>query len=142
MDEPDLDQVAAALRQVSASGGFNALLGCTLVAVRRGEVDIALDLRPELTQHHGFAHGGVIGALADIACAWAAATVLGDVVTSGYSLQLLAPARGRHLRATGMVLRAGRRQATVEARIYAQAADADPVFVAVALGSVSAVGDR
>ncbi len=56
----DLEQIKAGLKAVSAAQGF-----------------------PELIQHHGFAHGGIVGALADDACAWAAAPVLGDAVTSG-----------------------------------------------------------
>ncbi|MFK5037002.1 PaaI family thioesterase, partial [Klebsiella pneumoniae] len=85
--------------------------------MERGVVKVAVSLRPDLTQHHGFAHGGVVGALADTACAWAAASVVGDVVTGSYTLQFLAPARGARLAATARVIRAGRRSVSVEARI-------------------------
>ncbi len=135
----DLEQIKAGLKAVSAAQGFNAFLGVALERVAAGEVEITLALRPDLIQHHGFAHGGIIGALADDACAWAAATVLGDVVTSGYSIQFAAPATGTSLRAVGTVLRAGKRQATVEARVFSEQAGAASSLVAVALGSVAAV---
>lgn len=141
MQRPNIDEVATRLRQVSAAQGFNAFLGCEVLRVAAGEVDLSVALRPDLTQHHGFAHGAVVGALADDACAWAAATMLGDVVTSSYSIHFLAPGQGARLRAEGRVLRAGRRQATVEARVYAEADGAEPLLVAVALGTVAGVGE-
>jgi uncharacterized protein (TIGR00369 family) len=61
--------------------------------------------KPELTMHHGFAHGAVVGFLADSACAWAAASLVGDVVTMEYTLNLLAPAVGDALHAEGHVLK-------------------------------------
>jgi uncharacterized protein (TIGR00369 family) len=103
-------------------------------------VELSFPIRPETTQHHGFAHGGLIGVAADNACAWAAATVAGDVVTGSYSIQFLAPARGERLRARGEVIRAGKRQVSVEARVYAESAGEAPKLVAVALAQIFPVG--
>jgi len=128
------------LRTVSLSNGFNAWLDVELVAAGNGQVEIALPVRAELLQHHGFVHGGVVGALADIACSWAAATAAGDIVTSGYTLQFLSPAKAPRLRATATVVKAGKRQVTVEAKIYAEPDDEAPKLVAMALASIAPVG--
>ncbi len=140
-DAPDPAQVMQALKAVSAGQGFNALLGFEVMRVENGLVEIEAALRPELTQHHGFAHGAVVGALADTACAWAAASVAGDVVTSSYTIQFLAPARGQRLHAVGSVLKSGRRQISAEAKVYALA-DGVSSLVAVALAIVAPVGPR
>ena len=142
MDAPDIVQVRAALAGVSAVGGFNRWLGVETLRVDTGAVEIACPVRPEILQHHGFVHGGVLGALADTAVAWTAATVAGDVVTSGYSVQFLAPARGERVVATGEVVKAGRSNVSVQARVYSEAADGTRKLVAVALASVSPVGRR
>ncbi|HEU0222231.1 MAG TPA: PaaI family thioesterase, partial [Paracoccaceae bacterium] len=99
-----------------------------------------LDVRPELTQHHGTVHGGVIGTMADNACAYAAATVAGDVVTSTYTIKFLAPARGARLRALGAVLKPGRRSVVTEARIFAEDEGAPAKLVAVALATIAPIG--
>ncbi len=129
----------ALLRDVSLSNGFNAWLDVELIAAGNGQVDIALPVRAELLQHHGFVHGGVVGALADIACSWAAATAAGDIVTSSYTLQFLAPAQAPRLRATASVVKAGKRQVTVEAKIYAEPDNAAPKLVALALASIAPI---
>jgi len=105
--------------------------------VDTGAVEIAVPIRPEILQHHGFVHGGVLGAVADTAVAWTAATMVGDVVTSGYTLQLLAPAVGERVIATGEVLKAGRTSVSVQARVYAEDTGGVRKLVVVALASVA-----
>ena len=69
-------------------------------------------LKDELKQQNGFAHGGVVGALADSALALAAGTVLGtNVVTSEYKINFVRPALGESLIARSSVVSAGKRQA-------------------------------
>lgn len=133
---PDIEAVRAALGGVSAVGGFNRWLGVETLRVDTGTVEIAVPVRPEILQHHGFVHGGVLGAVADTVVAWTAATMVGDVVTAGYTLQLLAPAVGDRIVATGEVLKAGRTSVSVQARVYAESG-ATRKLVAVALASVS-----
>jgi len=140
METPDPALVMQALRAVSATQGFNAFLGIEIVRVETGLVELALALRPDLTQHHGFAHGAVVGALADTSCAWAAASVAGDVVTATYTIQFLAPARGETLRAVATVLKSGRRQVSAEARIHSESPGTPPVLVATAMALITPVG--
>ncbi|MFA5122483.1 PaaI family thioesterase [Zavarzinia sp.] len=128
----------ALLKRSVLGSGFSTLLGAEPLHCWQGESELLIHLRPELTQHHGFAHGAVVGAAADNACAWAAASVAGDVVTANYSLHLIAPARGERLRAKGRVLKNGRRQLTVRADIFAETGD-DSRLVATALAAIARV---
>jgi uncharacterized protein (TIGR00369 family) len=95
-------------------------------------------LGPQLTQHHGVVHGAVIGAAADNACAWAAASVAGDVVTATLTLHLVAPAKGERLRAKGQVLKNGKRQLTVRADVFVETST-ESRLVATALASIAKV---
>ena len=64
---------------------FVELLGFELLRFERGEAEIALPLRDELTNSWGVAHGGVTMTLLDVAMAHAARTPGDDGVaeTSG-----------------------------------------------------------
>lgn len=141
MTAPDLAALRERLSRAAQTSGFTRFMGTRLRRLDRGIVEIELDLRPDLTQHHGHAHGAVVGYLADTVSAWAAASVAGDVVTAEYKLNLLAPARGELLWARGEVLRAGRRQVVVRADVYARSGDED-AHVAAALASIAPVGEK
>ena len=135
------EEAVAYMREVAvARSGFSSWLGVEPLRVWEGESELLLEMRPELTQHHGFAHGAIVGLMADNACAWAAASVAGDVVTGGYSINFVAPARGQRLRARGTVVKPGRRQVVVRADVWAENDGADPVLVAVAQATVVPVG--
>lgn len=127
------------LREHAASNGFNNWMGVRLVAAGNGQVETEIDIKPEMQQHHGFVHGGVVGALADTNSAWAAGTVAGDVVTSTYTLQLLAPAKGVKLRGRAKTIKAGRRNVSVEAQVYSVAEDGTSKLVATSLASIATV---
>ena len=132
------EAMLARLKRSVTTSGFSTLLGMEPLRCWAGESELVVPLKPELTQHHGFAHGAVVGAAADNACAWAAASVAGDVVTSSYSLHLLAPAKGERLRAKGQVLKSGRRQLTVRADVYSEGGG-DSRLVATALAAITRV---
>ena len=126
------------LKRSVQTSGFSTLLGAEPVRCWQGEAELVIPLRPELTQHHGFAHGAVIGAAADNACAWAAASVAGDVLTASYTLPLLGPAKGERLRAKGRVIKAGQRQLTVSADVFAESGD-ETKHVATAIATIARV---
>lgn len=128
-------------REVAVAGsGFSRFLKAEPLRVFQGESEIVVELRDDLTQHHGFAHGAVVGALADNACAWAASSLAGDVVTGGYTINFLAPAVGARLRARGTVIRAGKRQVIVRADVWSESDGAAPVLAAVAQATVVPTG--
>ncbi len=90
---------------------FMATIGATLSSVQPGEVAIDLRYRDDLVQQHGFLHAGVVAAVADSACGYAALTLMRPgtaVLTIEYKVNLLAPAQGQTFRAHGRVVRSGR----------------------------------
>lgn len=118
---------------------FAVLMGARIKSIVEGAVELEVDVKPEVMhQHHGFVHGAVIGFMADSACAWAAASVAGDVVTSEYKVNLLAPAVGERLVARGRVLKASGRMLVAFAEVFACTAGEEKL-VAVAMASVAKV---
>ncbi|AZI43356.1 PaaI family thioesterase [Deinococcus psychrotolerans] len=133
---------ARRLVQLALEGsGYSKWIGVRLRSFAAGTVEIELDLRPDLTQHHGQAHGAVIGYLADTVSAWAAASLGGDVVTAEYKLNFLTAARGEVLWARGEVLRAGKRQAVVRSDVYSLRGE-EQTHVATALATIAVIGPR
>lgn len=136
------EEAVAYMKQVAvARSGFSNWLAVDPITVWEGRSELLLHLRPEMTQHHGFAHGAIVGLMADNACAWAGASVLGDVVTGGYTINFLAPATGKALRAKGEVVKAGKRQAVVRADVWSEDGDAgEERLVATAMATILPVG--
>ncbi len=135
------DQAVAYMKKVAvAASGFTNFLGVEPLVCFEGQSELLLTVRKDMTQHHGFAHGAIVGAMADNACAWAASSVIGDVVTGSYTLNFLNPAKGTHLRAKGRVVKAGRRQAIVQAEVWSEAEGVEPVLAAVAMATIIPVG--
>lgn len=120
--------------------GFSTWLDVEPIKVWEGESELTLILRPEMTQHHGYAHGAIVGLMADNACAWAGASVAGDVVTGGYTIDFLRPAKGERLRSKGSVIKAGKRQVVVRADVWAETDGAAPVHVAAAQATIVPTG--
>jgi len=135
--DPKIEEI---LQQHAKSKGFNAWLGLDLIAAGNGQIEIELTTSDDMLQHHGFVHGGVVGALTDTACAWAAATVSGDVVTASYTIQLLAPALPPKLTVKAAVIKKGKRTASVEAKVYCLDKQGTEKLVANALASIAILG--
>jgi len=129
------------MREIIKKSPFNAFLDCEILACAKGFAELQVPIRPDLTQHHGFAHGAVVGCVADNACAWAVASVVGDVVTSEYKLYLLAPATGEKLVGRGRVLKASSRLVVASADVYA-VKDRTERHVATMLASIMPVGGK
>ncbi|MGZ3446771.1 MAG: PaaI family thioesterase [Myxococcaceae bacterium] len=64
------------VRASFARQAMMSLLQATVERVAPGQVDIALPVRPELSQQHGFVHAGVVTAIVDTACGYAALTLI------------------------------------------------------------------
>lgn len=138
-DSPE-SSIAYMKRVAVAQSGFSSWLDVEPLVVWQGQSELLLRLRPEMTQHHGFAHGAVVGLMADNACAWAAASVVGDVVTGSYTINFLAPALGARLRSKGTVIKAGKRQVVVRADVWSEDNDQKPRLVATAQGTIVPTG--
>lgn len=106
------------LRQVNAGSPFNAWAGFQLLSAEVGSAELAVRSRPDLLQHAGFLHAGVVGALIDTACGFAAATVAGNVLASQYQVLCYSPAVGDRFVARAKVTRAGKRQIFATADLF------------------------
>lgn len=60
------------LRTSFAKQGLMRLFGAEMTRIAPGEVEISLAPKPELSQQHGFVHGGALTAIADSAAGYAA----------------------------------------------------------------------
>ncbi|HEX7829422.1 MAG TPA: PaaI family thioesterase [Thermoanaerobaculia bacterium] len=113
---------------------FMTLIGATLDRVGEGEVEIALPFRADLMQHSGTLHAGVVTAIADTACGYAALTKMPDgsnVLSVEFKINLLAPAVGARFVAKARVVRSGKTLSVVTADVLA-----DDAIVATMLATM------
>lgn len=106
--DPDFD---TRVRSSFARQAFMSTIGAKLVSVAPGLVTIELPCRDDLTQQHGFTHAGAVVAVVDSACGYAALSLMpagAGVLSVEFKVNLLAPAAGDRLVATGRVIKAGR----------------------------------
>ncbi|MFW6694127.1 PaaI family thioesterase [Streptomyces sp. MAR4 CNX-425] len=115
MTDPGIDFA----QQVLDKQAFSRLLGARITRFADGAATLEVDIRDDLRQQYGYAHGGLLAYAADNALTFAAGTVLGPaIITGGFSVQYLRPARDGTLRAEAYVVHAGRRQAVCRCDIY------------------------
>ena len=104
----------------NASASLNRLAGFDVTAAANGAAEIVMAWNDDLTQYAGHLHAGMIAALLDTACGFAAATLAGNVTATHFSMNCLRPAVGRRLIAKGTTVRAGRRQIFAKAELFAE----------------------
>jgi len=119
-------------------------IGARIVRVEPGEVELELPFREDLTQQHGFLHAGIVTALVDSACGYAALSLM-DRESAGlsveYKVNLLAPAVGERMRAIGRVIKPGRTLLVCTGEVIAVAGGAESV-VTVMQATMMAVRGR
>lgn len=126
-------------QRVLAGQPFSHWLGTQLTAFAEGSVELALDMRPEFRQQHGFVHGGVVGYLADNALTFAAGSVLGEnVLTAEYKLNYVRPAAGDRLVARAMVIGRGQSLAVCRCEVFV-VQDGQEKLCAAAQGTIMRV---
>ena len=99
------------MRTSFARQSFMSTIGAELTRVEAGAVEIVLPFRADLTQQNGTLHAGVIAALADSACGYAALSLMpedSNVVSVEFKLNLLEPASADRFAARARVVRSGR----------------------------------
>ena len=134
----------ARVRESFGRQSLMGTLGAELVTVRPGEVEIAAAYRADLTQQHGYLHAGVVAALADTACGYAALTLMPagrDVLSVEFKLNLLAPAAGERFVARGAVIRSGRTLTVCTAEVVAERGD-DRALIAQMQATMIALDPR
>lgn len=141
--DPDFE---ARVRGSFARQQAMATLGAALAAVEPGRVVVELAHAEHLTQQHGFVHAGMLAAAIDSACGYAGSTLMpadAGVLTIEFKVNLLAPARGPHLRCEGRVVKAGRTISVAEGRAWQFADDgAPPSLVATMTATLMTVTGR
>lgn len=129
--DPDFERrVRTSFARQAAMG----LIGATMTAVEPGRCIIELPVRGDLTQQHGFVHGGIVGMIADSAGGYAAYTLMpadASVLTVEYKVNMLAPAKGERLVAVGSVLKPGRTLSIVRADVFAIDAGGEKLIAAM-----------
>ena len=113
--------------------------GARLVRVAPGEVEIGLPFSGALTQQHGYLHAGVVAAVVDSACGYAALSLApagAEVLSVEFKLNLLSPAAGESFAARARVLRAGRSVTVCAGDLFALGAGGAEKLVATMLGTM------
>ncbi len=122
-----VDRVASSFARV----GFLRHLGASLRHVGEGVVEIEMPFSGELSQQHGYAHGGAIATILDAACGYAALSAMppaSEVLSVEFKVNFLAPAIGDSFRATGRVVRAGRTITVCQGEAVSIAANGEKVI--------------
>jgi uncharacterized protein (TIGR00369 family) len=110
----------AIVRDSFARQAVMGLIGASITRVERGRVEIELPFRRDLTQQDGYFHAGIVSTIADSAGGYAAYSMMPEgssVLTVEYKLNLIAPADGTRLTATGSVIKSGRTLSVCELRV-------------------------
>ena len=99
------------------------LIGATLTVVKPGLCEVEMSRKPDVTQQHGFVHGGIVGMIADSAAGYAAYSLFpadATVLTVEYKMNLMAPADGDRMLARAQVTRHGRTLTIVGFDVFAE----------------------
>lgn len=111
----------AQLRAINQSAAFNQWCGIEVLSAQPGQAEIAMPWRAEAGQYAGFLHAGLVGALIDTACGFAAVTMVGRVLASHYAVNCLRPAVGERFIARACVVKPGKTQVFTACDLFAVA---------------------
>lgn len=109
------------VRDEFARNGFMAFIGATFGVLGPGRTEVRVRYRPEFSQNNGFFHGAMSGALADVACGFAALTLFppgSNMLAVEYTIHFLEPALGEELIARADVIRKGNRLISVRCDLF------------------------
>ncbi|WP_299502748.1 PaaI family thioesterase [uncultured Roseobacter sp.] len=116
------DRQKARIQKSFAAQSMMTTLGAEIHSIAEGTIVITAPLLPGSLQQQGFGHAGLTFSIGDSAAGYAALTTLpldSEVVTAEIKINLLAPAKGDFLRATGRVVKPGRRLVVVTSEVHA-----------------------
>ena len=117
-------------------------IGGGLLRVAPGEIEIDLPFREDLTQHHGFMAAAVLTAIADVACGYAAMSLMpagASPLTVEYKVNFISPAQGERMSARGHVIRPGRTVTACAGNVFA-VSEGQEKLVATMLATIIQVG--
>ncbi|OED48931.1 phenylacetic acid degradation protein [Rhodobacteraceae bacterium (ex Bugula neritina AB1)] len=110
------------IRSSFARQSMMQTLGAEIENIAPGNVVITASILPGSRQQHDVAHAALSFAIGDTAAGYAALTLMpesSEVMTAEMKINLLAPGAGDLLRATGKVIKPGRRLVIVTAEVHA-----------------------
>lgn len=112
--------------------------GARLGEIGPGLVRVEAPILPGSRQQQGFGHAGLTFTIGDTAAGYAAISLMEpglDVLTAEMKINLLAPARGDLLVATGRVIKSGRRLMIVTAEVVARDGETE-TLIAILQGTM------
>jgi len=127
------------IRDSFARQGLMDTLGARIDEIVEGRVTLSAPITAAGSQQHGYAHAGLTFALGDSAAGYSALTSMPDgaeVLTAEMKINLLAPADGTRLIATGEVVKPGRRLVVTRATVETEYADGTRRAVAILQGTM------
>ncbi len=130
--------VTTRIRKSFDAQSMMTTLGAKLIEIRTGYVRISAPILPGSRQQQGFGHAGLTFSIGDSAAGYAALTLLPldqEVVTAEIKINLLAPAKGDHLIATGRIVKPGKRLSVVTSEVHA-VADGTETLIAILQGTM------
>jgi uncharacterized protein (TIGR00369 family) len=114
--------IRARIEESFAAQSLMGTLGARLAGITAGRIVIEAPILPGSLQQQGFGHAGLTFSIGDSAAGYSALSLMPldqEVLTVEMKINLLAPAAGDFLRATGRVVKAGRRLSVVAADVHA-----------------------
>ena len=131
-------EIADRIRQSFQAQSMMETLGAELSEISEGLVRITAPILPNTRQQQGFGHAGLTFSIGDSAAGYAALTLIPldmEVVTAEIKINLLAPARGDRLIATGRVIKGGKRLSVVTAEVHTEV-DGEQTLIAILQGTM------
>ncbi len=142
--QPQDSNFEARVRGSFARQTLMQTIGARLSRVSPGEVEIELPFRDDLSQQHGFLHAGIVTAIADTACGYAALSLMpadASVLTVEFKVNLLSPARGGRMIARGRVTKPGRTLSVCAGDVVG-VTDGQEKAIATMLATMMAIHER
>ena len=116
-------ELAARIRASFARQSLMTSFRATITDLAPGRCEITAPILPHARQQHDVGHAGLTFALGDTAAGYAALSLMpegAEVMTAEMKINLLAPAAGDRLVATGRVVKTGHRLSVVTAEVVAE----------------------
>mgnify|MGYP001803343582 CR=1 FL=1 len=135
MDNALVDSIRASFASQGLMGTFDA----EIIEISKGRVQIAMPITAAVGQQHGVAQAGARFAIGDSACGYAALSMMpqgAEVMTVEMKINLIAPADGLRLIATGEVVKPGRRLVLTRGTVAVERADGTQREVALLQGTM------
>jgi uncharacterized protein (TIGR00369 family) len=107
-------------------------IGATMPVIEPGYCEVHLPVREEMTQQHGYVHGGAMAAIADSAAGYAAFSLFdanSAPLTVEYKLNILRPGEGERMVARAQVVKPGRTLTVVQSDVFAIVGDRESLCV-------------